>query len=81
MHSNTNATIWRRARTVGLTSCVLLLILIGAVAASLLRPAPLLYVAIGFGLSVSLRQAALMTFVLLWSWREVRWRMRGVASR
>jgi hypothetical protein len=76
-----NAELWRRARRVGLMSCVLLLLLVGAAVSDLVARLPIVYVAIGFLLSVALRQAALMTNMLLWSWREVRWRLRGAATR
>jgi hypothetical protein len=76
-----NNALWRRARTVGLTSCILILLIVGAAATDLVRDMPIVYLIIGFLLSAALRQAALMTNMLLWSWREVRWRMRGAAPR
>jgi hypothetical protein len=79
--NDTNTPLYRLAWRYGIGACLLLLAIIGLALAGLVSGGPLLWLTIGFLLSIALRQAALMSNVLLWGWRETRWRKGRAMSR
>ena len=79
--NDSNSPLRRRVWRIGLVACGLLLAIIGAAAFGLITRSPLLWLTLGVLLQIALRQAALMTFQLLWPWREVRWRQQRGAAR
>lgn len=81
MHANINEQLWRRARTIGIGSCLLIILLTIAAKAGWIAFSPLLFLALGFLLATALRQAAVMTKVLTLNLRVLRWTRRGVGAR
>jgi hypothetical protein len=77
---DTNTHFYRHTFRYGLTACLLLLAIVALALAGLISRGPLTWFTLGFLLSVAMRSAALMTNVLLWRRRELRWR-RGQAVR
>lgn len=70
MQTKQNDWYLRRLRLVGFGAGLIALALVAAVVLGYLERVPLVYVALGFLLSVAMRQAALMTGLLLWGWRD-----------